>query len=111
MNQFCGLQFVNIIAKISKTDLLFGDMYPNMRRIDYGDDKGSLEFHWPTDIVKLLFDFSTFVLFAIRFPSITPKVPFYGLLWNSLSSNVKHQTTNSSFKRSCTKCIIGSLNQ
>ena len=74
MNQFCGFQFVNIIAKISKTDLLFGDMYPNMRRIDYGDDKGSLEFHWPTDIVKLHFDFSTFVLFAIRFPSITPKV-------------------------------------
>ena len=81
-------------------------MYPNMRHIDYGDDKGSLEFHWPTDIVKLLFDFSTFVLLAIRFPSITPKVPFYGLL-----SNAKHQTTNSSFKRSCTKCIIGSLNQ
>ena len=49
-----------------------------MRHIDYWDDKGSLEFHWPTGIVKLQFDFSTFVLFAIRFPSITPKVPFYG---------------------------------
>ena len=79
-----------------------------MRHIDYLDDKGSLESHWPTDIVKLQFDFSTFVLFSIRFPSITPKVPFYGTV---LSSNVKHQSTISSFKRLCTKCIIGSLNQ
>ena len=61
MNQFCGLQFVNIIAKISKTDLLFGDMYPNMRNIDYGDDKGSRN-SIGQQTVKLLFDFSTFDL-------------------------------------------------
>ena len=33
------------------------------------------------------------------------------IIWNSLPSNVKNQTTISSFKRSCTKYIFGSVNQ
>ena len=33
------------------------------------------------------------------------------ILWNSLPSNVKNQTTITYFKRYCTKYIIGSVNQ
>ena len=61
-------------------------MYPNMRYLDYWDDKGRLEFHWSTGIVNLQFDFSTFVLFAILFRSITPKVPFYGTVCHLMLS-------------------------